>query len=295
MNQDIGAAAASGSSHYVDLPAGRFHYRRWARDIGAPTAILVHGNGGTWATWSRVAPALNAADMDVFALDLRGNGSSVKPPVGSYGLHDAAADLHDFIDALSIRAPLLIGHCWGAAIALALATGALSDRVPPSLSGLVLEELPPDMASTRSQPVVQDFLRLMRSPREYAEKWVDLVCRDWHVVDRRSLLENVYSADPDVYLSTIDDGAAAGPLLPLLGRLAEPALVLRGSPGRGGMLSDVDWQLALKHLPHGSSANDVAGCGHEIHRGDHATFMRLVTGFLHSCDGCQENTTGSAL
>lgn len=271
----------------MELAAGRFHYRRWARD--APSAILVHGNGGTWATWSRVAPALSAAGFDVLALDLRGNGASVRTPVGSYGLREAAADLHDFIEALHLRAPVLVGHCWGAAIALALATGALGGRVPPALSGLVLEELPPDMASTRSQPVVQDFLRLMRSPREYAEKWVDLVCRDWHDADRRSLLENVYNADPAVYLSTIDDGEAAGPLLPLLARLEEPALFLRGNPRRGGMLSDADWQLAVKYLPGHAGAHDVAGCGHEIHRGDHETFMRLVTGF------CQENTTGSVL
>ena len=282
MNQDINFIDVSGKSCYVDLAAGRFHYRRWAPDTDAPSAILVHGNGNTWTTWSRVAPALSAAGMEVFALDLRGNGSSVKPPIGSYGLPEVTDDLHNFIDALHIRAPSLIGHCWGAAIALAMATGAFSDRVPPILSSLVLEELPSDMSSPGDQPIVQDFLRMMRSPREYVEKWVDLICRNWHPIDRESLLENACGADVDIYLSTVHDGASAGPLLPLLARLKVPALVLRGNPQRGGILNDRDWQLVQQYLPQHSIAYKLANSGHEVHRGDYPTFMRLVERFLRT-------------
>jgi len=180
----------SGESCFVDLAAGRFHYRRWAPYTDAPSAILVHGNGSTWTTWSRVAPALSATGMEVFAVDLRGNGSSVKPPTGSYGLPEVADDLHDFIDTLGIRAPMLVGHCWGAAIALALATGAFSDRVPPVISSLVLEELPSDMSAPMEHAVIQDFMKMMRSPREYIEKWVDLICGNWDPIDRESLLED---------------------------------------------------------------------------------------------------------
>ncbi len=272
----------SGKSSYVDLAAGRFHYRRWAPDTAAPSAILLHGNGNSWTTWSRVAPALSAAGMEVFALDLRGNGSSVKPPIGSYGLPEVTDDLHDFIDALHIRGPSLIGHCWGAAIALALATGAFSDRVPPVLGSLILEELPADMSSPADQPVVQDFLRMTRSPREYVEKWVELICRNWHPIDRESLLGDACGADVDIYLSTVNDGASAGPLLPLLARLKVPALVLRGNPHRGGVLNDRDWQLAQQYLPEDAIAHELATSGHEVHRGEYPTFMRLVDEFLRT-------------
>ncbi|MGI5489852.1 alpha/beta fold hydrolase [Microtetraspora malaysiensis] len=280
MTQDLGSVADSGTSHYVDLPAGRFHYRRWTPHAPASSAVLVHGNGGTWATWARVGAALGAAGMDVLAVDLRGNGASVRPPAGSYGLREVAGDLDDFLRAVRVHAPLLIGHCWGGAAALALATGAVTDRVPPVLSGLVLEELPPDMAATATQPVVRDFLRMMRSSQEYVAKWVDLVCRDWHPVDRESLLEETREADVQVYFSTIDDGAAAGPLLPLLAQVKVPALVLRGDPRRGGMLSDADWQLAREYLPGHCVAGELPGSGHELHRGDFAGFMRLVRKFL---------------
>ena len=118
----------AGTSSYVDLTAGRFHYRQWPADADAPSVVLLHGNGDTSTTWSRVAPALSAAGWAVFAPDLRGNGSSVRPPVGCYGLAEVAADVQDLIDALRLRDPAVVGHCWGAAVALTLATGAAGDR-----------------------------------------------------------------------------------------------------------------------------------------------------------------------
>ncbi|GAA3348264.1 alpha/beta hydrolase [Amorphoplanes nipponensis] len=274
--------ADAGQSGYVELPAGRFHYRRWAAGPEAPSVILVHGNGSSSATWSRVAPALHAAGLHVLAPDLRGSGASVRPPVGSYGLPEVAADLHDFIDALRLPAPLLIGHCWGAAVALTLATGASGGRVPPALSGLVLEELPSDMAATEDQPVVRDFLRMMRGSREYARSWVDLICRSWHPADRESLLADAWGTDVDVYLSVIKDGAGAGPLLPHLARLELPALVLRGNPRRGSMLSDGDWQLTRRLLPGHCAAYEFSDSGHEVHRSDCAGYLRLVEDFLHA-------------
>jgi pimeloyl-ACP methyl ester carboxylesterase len=280
MTHDVDPVAVCGRSSQVELAAGRFHYRRWAAPAGAPRAILLHGNGSTWMTWSRVGPALCAAGWETFALDLRGCGSSVRPPVGRYGLAEVAADVHDFMDALEIRDPVLIGHCWGAAVAVCLATGAVTDRVPPGLRGLVLEEFPADMSSPAQQPAVQDYQRMMRSPREYVENWVDLVCRSWHPLDRQSLLEDACGADVDAYLSTIRDGADAGSLLPLLARLEVPALVLRGNPRRGGILNDKDWHLLRQHLPDHCTARELADGGHELHRGDYQTFMRFVSEFL---------------
>lgn len=272
----------SGESRYAELPAGRFHYRRWAAGPEAPGVVLVHGNGSSWTTWRRVAPALHTAGLDVYAVDLRGNGASVRPPVGSYGLPQVAGDLHDLIDVLALRAPTLVGHCWGAAAAVGVATGAFADRNPPALGGLVLEEMPSDMASTADQAVVDDFMRMMRSPREYVRKRVDLICRAWHPDDRASLVENACGTDEDVYLSAIKDGAAAGPLLPLLTRLTVPALVLRGNPWHGSMLSDEDWRTARRHLPQGAAAHEFPGAGHEIHRADCVGFMRVVLEFLRA-------------
>lgn len=288
MGQDLNSVAVSGRSHYVELTAGTIHYRRWASDRAAPSVVLLHGNGDNWKTWVRVAPALHATDLDVFAVDLRGNGASVRPPAGRYGLPELAVDLHDFVAALDIHRPVLVGHCWGAAIALTLASGAFGDGVSPVLSGLVLEELPADMAAPENQPVVRDFLSMVRRPRGYVRSWIDLACRDWHPLDRESLLDSARTTDLDVYLSAINDGANAGPLLPLLARLKVPVLVLRGNPKRGGILSNEEWRQLLRYLPDHSVARHLAENGHDIHRGGHAEYMRLVTEFIRTvvrCDG----------
>ena len=272
--------AASGCSSQVELAAGRFHYRRWACGDGAPSVILLHGNGSTWRSWSRVGPALCTAGWDTVAIDLRGCGSSVRPPIGNYGLSEVAADVHDVIEALQLREPVLIGHCWGAAVAVWLATGAVPDRAPPRLNRVVLEEFPVDMSSPARQPAVQQYLRVLSSPREYVEQWMELVCRTWHPVDRESLLEDACGADVDAYLSIIRDGTDAGPLLPVLARLEVPALVLRGNPARGSILNDKDWHLLRQCLPQHADARELADSGHELHRGDYEAFMRLVGEFL---------------
>ena len=233
MSEDANAPVTVAESREIRLRAGRFHYGRWVPDTDGPPVVLLHGNGDTSATWSRVGPALCSGGMRVVAPDLRGFGASVRPPVGSYGLGDVAADLRELVATLALHRPVLVGHCWGAATALGCATGAFGDHGPPELAGLVFEELPADMASTVEQPAVRDHLRMMRSSREYVEGWVGLICRSWHPVDRASLVVSVCSADEEVYLSVVEDGAAAGPLIPLRARLEVPALVLRGSPDRG--------------------------------------------------------------
>jgi len=278
--KEVESVAESGRSWHVELAAGRFHYRRWTANDGAPSVVLLHGNGSTWRTWSRVGPALCAAGWDTVAIDLRGCGSSVRPPIGHYGLAEVAADVHDLIDALQIREPVLIGHCWGAAVAVSLATGAVPERAPPRLNRLVLEEFPLDMSAPAQQPAVQDYLRMLGSPREYVEQWMHLVCRSWHPVDRESLLEDACGADVDAYLSIIRDGTDAGPLLPLLARLEVPTLVLRGNPARGSILNDKDWHLLRQSLPAHAAARESADSGHELHRGDYQEFMRLVDEFL---------------
>ena len=98
---------------------------------GLPPAVLLHANSASAASWARVGPAL-ADRFEVFALDLRGHGASAG--AGSYGLRAAADDVVDFFDALGLDRPLLVGHSWGAAVALVLASGAQSAR-PRAASG----------------------------------------------------------------------------------------------------------------------------------------------------------------
>jgi N-formylmaleamate deformylase len=272
---------ARGQSCFVELACGRFHYRVWAADrAAAVTVVFLHGNADSSAGWCRVASALAAEGTTAIALDLRGHGGSVKPRTGSYGLRPAADDVLAFITALRLDAPVLVGHCWGAAIALVLATGAYCDRTPPILAGLVLEELPPDMSVRSTPALLHGLLAAMRTPREVLEKSMTAWHSNWHPADREAMLDALCHADPDIAASVAQDGAEAGALLPLLTRVNVPAMMLWSDPRRGGVLDTEQWSLVGGLLSGNATARHLDGVSHDIHRGHYVTFMDLLKEFL---------------
>ncbi|MEY9997408.1 N-formylmaleamate deformylase [Streptomyces sp. V4I8] len=264
-------------SQTIDLPSGRFHYLTWgaAQPPARPTVVLLHANAGSAASWSRVGPAL-ADRFCVFAPDLRGHGSSVKAPAGSYGLRDAANDIGAFLHALELTEPLLIGHSWGAAVALVLATGAESTKPAPALSGLVLEDPPAAMSLTRQNQPLSDLIRAMATPAEVLRELLTVVHPDWDDIDADSWVEGLQSTQPEISSSVVSDGARSGPLLPLLAQLTAPTLLLRADPAHGGSLDSTDWDQARKLLPPHSTALDMPGTPHDIHRSRFDHYLRAV-------------------
>src|ERR1700730_15464995 len=121
-------------SQMIDLPAGRFHYLSWgAERTDLPSMLLLHGITSSAQSWVRVGPAL-ATRYRVYALDMRGHGESIKPPAGAYSLRHTADDAAAFIEALGLDNPALMGHSWGGATAIVLASGAGSHRPIPTIS-----------------------------------------------------------------------------------------------------------------------------------------------------------------
>ena len=89
-------------THMINLPSGRFHYLSWnaeRTDLGS--VVLLHGITSSAQSWVRVGPQL-AQRYQVYALDQRGHGDSVKPGRGGYNLRHTADDAIAFIDALGL-------------------------------------------------------------------------------------------------------------------------------------------------------------------------------------------------
>ena len=105
----------------------RLHYRDWGGS-GQPV-VLVHGLASTCHIWDLVAPILSKK-FRVVALDQRGHGESDKPDHG-YDFATVADDLQGLIEELGMNSPLLVGHSWGADVALELAV-----RHPSTPKGL---------------------------------------------------------------------------------------------------------------------------------------------------------------
>ena len=84
-----------------------------------PAVVLVHGLGGFAESWRHNIPSL-ATRATVFAIDLPGFGRSGKPPA-NYSLVFFARALHAFLEAVGLNQVSLVGHSFGAAVAVTYA------------------------------------------------------------------------------------------------------------------------------------------------------------------------------
>ena len=108
----------------------RLHARDWGGS--GPVVLLLHGLASNARVWDGVATRLAGAGLRVVALDLRGHGASDQPGSG-YDFATVGRDLAAALGGLGLERPVLVGHSWGANVALQFA----ADR-PGTVAGLVL-------------------------------------------------------------------------------------------------------------------------------------------------------------
>lgn len=103
------ATVAGTRVHYVDLGAG-------------PPVVLLHGFASSLEVWSDLLPRLAWKHRTV-ALDLRGFGWSDHSQ-GDYSPRGQAELVWALLDHLGIDQSAVVGHSWGASVALAMALSA---------------------------------------------------------------------------------------------------------------------------------------------------------------------------
>jgi pimeloyl-ACP methyl ester carboxylesterase len=85
-----------------------------------PLVLLLHGFPEFWWSWRHQLTALAAAGYRAVAPDLRGYGSTDKPPRG-YDAKTLSADLAGIIRALGEHDADIVGHDWGGQLAWSVA------------------------------------------------------------------------------------------------------------------------------------------------------------------------------
>jgi pimeloyl-ACP methyl ester carboxylesterase len=109
---DVWATGPDGSRVVATL-------RSEASQHGRPGVVLLHGLSQQRRFWGPVAGRL--ADEDLLVVDLRGHGDSDKPDDGPYDVPTCAADVSALLDEVGWSHAVVVGHSWGAAVALAVA------------------------------------------------------------------------------------------------------------------------------------------------------------------------------
>lgn len=97
----------------------------------APGLLLHHGLASSQHIWDLMLPHLTPR-FQVITFDARGHGLSAKPNRG-YGFDHVAADALAVARGTGLRRPIVVGHSWGAMVALEIAA-----HHPRSIAGAVL-------------------------------------------------------------------------------------------------------------------------------------------------------------
>lgn len=114
---------------FVTVDRLRVHY---IESGTGPTVVMIHGNAGSVEDFEFGALDTLSGAYRVLAIDRPGHGKSARPN-GSASVEFQAELLHRSLSKLGVTQPILVGHSWGASLALAYAL-----KYPGEVSGMVL-------------------------------------------------------------------------------------------------------------------------------------------------------------
>ena len=116
-------------SKFVNVEGANLHFV--IKGTGRPV-VLIHGNPGSCQDWTRLYGPLSLR-YQVIAFDRPGHGHSDRPNHKDITVEVQAYLLHAALHQLRVERPILVGHSWGGALAMAYALEYQRD-----VSGLVL-------------------------------------------------------------------------------------------------------------------------------------------------------------
>jgi pimeloyl-ACP methyl ester carboxylesterase len=103
-------------ARYAEVAGTRVRY---VDEGKGPAVVLLHGFASSLDNWKRVRPALRTQHR-VLALDLKGFGWSDRPE-GDYSPRAQAQLVRAFLDKRGVDDVAVVGHSWGASVAMQLA------------------------------------------------------------------------------------------------------------------------------------------------------------------------------
>jgi pimeloyl-ACP methyl ester carboxylesterase len=116
---------------FVEVEQTRLHFVEGG--AGSRAVVLLHGNAGSVEDFEYGVSETLSRDFRVVAFDRPGHGQSARPGGKAAPVEYQARMLHETLLRLGVSNPILVGHSWGASLALCYAL-----TYPRETAGLVL-------------------------------------------------------------------------------------------------------------------------------------------------------------
>lgn len=107
-------------SNQVKIGKNMIHYVDSGKTDNFPL-LMIHGLGENLLTWQKILNRLPQENYRFLLVDLPGHGQSTAERMGKYSHRHLAQQLIEFLDTLSIKKVIIIGHSLGGNLALRMA------------------------------------------------------------------------------------------------------------------------------------------------------------------------------
>jgi pimeloyl-ACP methyl ester carboxylesterase len=255
----------------IDVEGVQLHYAEIGE--GKPL-VLLHGNGGMLQDFMSSGFVQAAAERyRVIAFDRPGYGYSERPRGTIWTPAAQARLLRLALLQIGVPRALVLGHSWGASVAIALAINH-----PQFVRGLILESgyyygsIRADVVSMSAPavPLVGDIIRYTVSPLVARLLWPVMIHKLFSPAPVAATFGGVPSAmalRPSQLRASAAESALMIPgALAMQSRYKELSLPVAVVAGTGDKMVDLDAQALRLHrvLSH-STLHVVEGCGHMVH------------------------------
>ncbi len=147
-------------------------YLRWGD--GQQHVVMLHGITSSARTWWRVAPVIANLGYTVTAFDMPGHGESNL--ISAHDIPSIAQHIADAITSLGITTPSIVGHSWGGATAIHLAS-----MIP--VTGVTLVDPAIQMNPTHGASVVERYAEGVGDAPHQTTGWLTARHKLWHRCD----------------------------------------------------------------------------------------------------------------
>jgi pimeloyl-ACP methyl ester carboxylesterase len=240
-----------------------------------PPLVLLHGNGASAEEMALSGLVEAAAERyRVYVFDRPGYGHSDRPPHRSFTPDAQAALLLHALRLLGVRQPVVMGHSWGALVALAMAL-----REPAALRAVVLASgyytpslrLDTAWLSLPAVPLLGSLMRRTLSPLIGRLLWPLMLRRIFAPAEVPKRFLREYPVWLSLRPLTLKASAAEAAMMPLQAarlrprekELAVPVVVVAGEQDRLVMTGWQSRRLAQR-VPD-ATLRSVPGAGHMVH------------------------------